>query len=143
MAELKYHIPSDEELALIERESRERDEVEPRVQSFRFDASSGRMTLEMRGGASVSFDPRTVRGLEAASDEELAGLELIGEGELLHWDAIDVHMTTVALLQIVFKMRDLFASARRGGASRSPAKAEAARVNGQKGGRPRKLSQAA
>lgn len=140
---MHYHIPSNEELAQIERESRERDEVEPRVLSFCFDSSSGRMTLEMRGGASVSFNPRTVRGLEAASDEEMAGLELVGEGELLHWDAIDVHMTTVALLQIVFKMREMFAAARKGGASRSPAKAEAARANGQKSGRPRGLSRAA
>ncbi len=143
MAEVSYHIPTDEELAQIERESLERDEVEPRVESFRFDASDGRMTLEMRGGASVSFDPRGVRGLEAASDEELAGLELIGNGSALHWDAIDVQVTTVALLQIVFKMRGLFAAARKGGASRSPAKAQAARINGQKGGRPRKLAQAA
>lgn len=143
MAEVNYHIPTDEEMARIERESLERDEVEPRVVAFGFDTASGRMTLEMRGGASVSFDPRGVRGLESAGDEDLAGLELVGNGEALHWDAVDVQMTTVALLQIVFKMRGLFEAARKGGASRSAAKAQAARANGQKGGRPRKVPQVA
>lgn len=144
-----YPMPTDEEIAQIERETLARDEVEPRVASYSYDAASGRLTLHLRGpqefprGPSVSFAARSVRGLEDATDEQLGTIELVGNGSALHWDALDVQATTIALLQIVFKLRSVQDVARKAGSTRSPAKAASAAQNGRKGGRPRKVPQAA
>lgn len=79
-------------------------------------------------------------GMKAATPDQLAGVEIAGAGSGLHWEALDVDLSVPALMAGSFGtkawMREL---ARRAGSVTSPAKAAAARANGAKGGRPRKL----
>jgi len=76
------------------------------------------------------------QGLEGATEDQLAGVEVLGAGSGLHWEALDVDLSVPALLAGLFGTRAHMA--RRGGQATSPAKAAAARANGAKGGRPRK-----
>jgi Protein of unknown function (DUF2442) len=80
------------------------------------------------------------RGLERASDAELAQVEVLGLGLGLHWERLDVDLSVPGLLAGLFGTKAYIDRQRaaRAGATSSPAKAAAARRNGAKGGRPRK-----
>jgi len=71
----------------------------------------------------------------------LGRIEVSPLGDDLSWPTLDVDIYVPGLVEDVFGAR-LFAAAtgRRGGQRRTKAKAAAARLNGAKGGRPRKRS---
>jgi hypothetical protein len=78
-------------------------------------------------------------GLQDASDDDLAEVEILGRGYALHWEKLDVDLSVPGLLAGLFGTRrhmDRLRAARAGRAT-STAKADAARRNGAKGGRPR------
>ncbi len=105
--------------------------------SVRFDPASERVIVDFANGAAVQFPARAVEGLQQASAEELAEVELLGETGL-HWETLDVDYSISGLMRGIFGSRHFLAAQRRGGQSRSPAKTAAARANGMKGGRPGK-----
>jgi hypothetical protein len=113
---------------------------EPRAASARYDARSGRVTVELTNGCSFAFPARNAQGLEKASDKALAGVEVLGLGLGLHWEKLDVDLSVPGLLAGLFGTKAWMDRQRaaKAGAARSPAKALAARRNGAKGGRPRK-----
>lgn len=111
-------------------------ESEPRAASARYDRRLGRLVVELTNGCTFAFPPRLAQGLEAATDEELEKVEILGLGYGLHWEALDVDLSMPGLLAGLFGTRAHMA--RRAGQATSPAKAAAARANGVKGGRPRK-----
>ena len=110
--------------------------AEPRASSARYDRASGRVIVELRNGCSFAFPARHAQGLEQASDEDLAQVELLGSGSGLHWAALDADLSVPGLLAGLFGTARWMA--RRAGQGSSPAKAAAARANGKRGGRPRK-----
>jgi hypothetical protein len=79
-------------------------------------------------------------GLEGASIEDLALIEISPSGLGLHWPRLDADLFVPALLEGVFGSQAWMARemGARGGRARSAAKSQAARANGLKGGRPRK-----
>jgi len=109
---------------------------EPRALSARFDARSSRMIVDLTNGCTFAFPPRLVQGLEDAGDGDLSAVEILGAGYGLHWEALDVDISVLGLLAGIFGTKSHMA--RQAGKATSPAKAEAARANGAKGGRPRK-----
>jgi hypothetical protein len=110
--------------------------TEPRAASARYDRRRGRMVVDLNNGCSFAFPPRLAQGLAAATDEQLAQVELLGAGYGLHWAALDVDLSVPGLLAGIFGTKAYMA--RRAGQATSPAKSRAARANGVKGGRPRK-----
>ena len=92
--------------------------------------------VELANGCAFAFPPRLVEGLEHATEEQLAEVELLGAGSGLHWEALDADLSVPGLLAGLFGTRAHLA--RQAGQATSPAKAAAARANGAKGGRPRK-----
>ena len=72
---------------------------EPRARSARYDAASGRICIEMTKGTSFAFPARLAQGLERASDEQLAEVEVLGLGLGLHWEALDEDISIEGLLQ--------------------------------------------
>lgn len=138
------HTPiTDTELARIERKSRQRDAVEPRLTEARYDAATGHLMLTLRDDVRLSFPARQLKSLAGATDEQLADLRIMSRGAALFFDSLDVQMTTIALLQLVFKLRSWAELGQRGGQIKSAAKVAAARANGTKGGRPRKQAKQA
>lgn len=112
--------------------------TEPRAVTARYDRKTDRIIVGLTNGCSFNFPPRLAQGLETATDAELGQVELIGEGYGLHWEALDVDLSLPGLLAGIFGTRSHMA--RLAGRATSPAKAAAARVNGAKGGRPRKAA---
>jgi Protein of unknown function (DUF2442) len=111
---------------------------EPRAQSARYDRQLRRVIVELTNGCSVTFPPHLVQGLESATDDQTAHIELLGTGYGLHWEALDADVSVPGLLAGLFGTRAYMA--RQGGQVTSPAKAAAARKNGARGGRPRNLT---
>ncbi|MEB2319541.1 MAG: DUF2442 domain-containing protein [Pseudomonadota bacterium] len=109
---------------------------EPRAVAARFDRASGRVIVDLENGCTFAFPPRLAQGLEGATDDQLASIELLGRGYGLHWEELDVDLSLPGLMAGIFGTKAWMA--RRAGQATSPAKAAAARVNGAKGGRPRK-----
>lgn len=111
---------------------------EPRAQSVRYDRKTDRIVVDLANGSTFAFPPQLAQGLERATPDQLAQVEILGNGYGLHWEALDADFSVPGLLGGLFGTSAYMA--RRGGQTRSPAKAAAARANGAKGGRPRKAS---
>ncbi len=107
---------------------------EPRAMAARYNRKLGRVVVELTNGCSFSFPPQLAQGLEKATDEQLAQVEIIGRGFGLHWEALDADLSVPGLLAGLFGTKSFMA--RQAGQAKSPAKAAAARANGAKGGRP-------
>lgn len=136
-------MADDADLALEAAETRGRANAatEPRALTARYDRASGRILVELDNDCTFAFPARRAQGLEAASDADLAKVELLGNGYGLHWEALDADLSILGLLAGLFGTKafmDRMRAARAGGVS-SPLKAEAARRNGRKGGRPRRV----
>lgn len=113
---------------------------DPHATAVRYDAASGRVLVTLSNDCVFAFPARSIQGLADADDGALAEVVPLGVGLALEWPALDVQVRLAALLQGVFGTHAYMAElARRAGQSRSPAKAAAARANGRKGGRPRKV----
>lgn len=79
--------------------------------------------------------------IAGAPDAMLREVELLGAGNVLHWERLDADYSVPALLvDAIGREHAAREFARKGGRSTTEAKAAAARANGAKGGRPRKRS---
>lgn len=111
---------------------------EPRATSARYDPKSGRMIVELTNGCTFAFPPKLAQGLEVATEEQLAEVEILGTGYGLHWETLDADLSIPGLLTGLFGTRAYLAQ--QAGRTTSQAKAAAARANGAKGGRPRRTA---
>ena len=113
---------------------------EPRAAAARYDPATGRIVVDLTNGCTFAFPARRVEELAAASETEIAGVELAGGGLALHWPSRDADLSLRGLMAGVFGTRGWMSElARHAGRATSPAKVAAARANGAKGGRPRKV----
>lgn len=108
--------------------------------SAHYDRCDGRVVVELDGGWMVGFPARLAQGLDHASADELADIEITPSGLGLHFPKLDADLYLPALLAGVLGSQRWMAGlmGKAGGQSRSPAKAAASRNNGKLGGRPRK-----
>jgi hypothetical protein len=130
--------PTDAEIDAATERGRLARLAEPRAASARYDRVNGRVVVDLTNGCSFMFPPRLAQGLEAASDDHLSEVEILGSGYGLHWESLDTDLSVPGLMAGLFGTRAYMA--RRAGRASSPAKAAAARVNGAKGGRPKKAA---
>ncbi|MCO6186813.1 DUF2442 domain-containing protein [Rhizobium sp. L1K21] len=110
--------------------------------SARYDRRSSRVVVNLNTGVQIAFPSRLAEGLADASPEELAEIEVSPAGLGLHWPKLDADVYVPALLQGVFGSKRWMAAqlGATGGQAKSRSKAAAARENGRKGGRPRKVA---
>ena len=102
--------------------------------------ANGAIEICFATGVELRVPAKLLQGLERASAAQLAAVEIVA-GEMLHWEALDIDHYLPMLLAGVFGSRRWMREiGKRGGAARSVAKTRAARVNGRKGGRPRKVA---
>ena len=129
-------VSTDAEIAATLERGRIARQTEPRAASAHYDHQTGRVTVELTNGCTFTFPARLAQGLENATDDELAAVEILGLGYGLHWEALDADLSVPGLLAGRFGTKAYMA--RRAGQATSPVKAAAARENGRKGGWPRK-----
>ncbi len=107
--------------------------------SAHYDRKAQRVVLELTSGFQFAFPVRAIPALGAATSAQLAAVVVDPSGISLHWDALDVDLSVPGLLLSVIgekeQRRQLASFA---GKVTSAAKANAARANGAKGGRPKR-----
>ena len=109
---------------------------EPRAVAARYDRRLGRVVVELANSCTFAFPPQLVQGLEAATEEQLSQVKILGAGSGLQWEALDADLSIPGLLAGLFGTKAYLAQ--QAGRTTSLAKAAAARANGAKGGRPRR-----
>ena len=133
---------TNEQLRIAESRGRELFHAEPRAIAAHYDQAAGRVVIDLTNGCAYAFPARLIQDLHAASDRHLARIVVDGAGFNLHWPDLDVDLYVPALVSGIFGTRTWMKRelARVAGRTKSPAKAAAARSNGAKGGRPRKIA---
>ncbi len=131
MAEL-----TDAEIDAALERGRSSNRREARAAAAHYDRASRLVVVELTNGCRFGFPPALAQGLEAAGEEALAEVEVLGAGTGLHWERLDVDLSVPGLLAGLFGTRAHMA--RQAGRVSTAAKAAAARANGARGGRPRK-----
>ena len=112
-----------------------------RARSATYDPETRRLILELTNGTVFGFPPHIVPALRRFTRKELERVELSPSGGGLRWEAQDVQVSVPGLLMASFDQAQKVSElARVAGSVRSKAKARAARLNGAKGGRPRKTA---
>lgn len=80
----------------------ERDRIahrtEPRAKSAGYNRRNGRIIVELTNGCTFAFPYNMAQGLETATDDELAAVEILGVGYGLHWEARDTNLSVLSLL---------------------------------------------
>ena len=112
-----------------------------RASSATYDAQRRRVVVELTNGYLLGVPVAAVPALANATVAQLAAVEVSPGGGGLRWETLDVDLSVPGLLLAALgraeQRREL---ARLAGQVRSEAKAAAARVNGARGGRPRKAA---
>jgi hypothetical protein len=107
----------------------------------RYDTRKKLIVIDLANGLSFSFPPHLAQGLANGRPAELANIEISPQGLGLHWPLLDADLTVEGLLAGLFGSRSWMREhAAKAGRVKSSAKALAAKVNGAKGGRPRKAA---
>jgi len=141
---MKEHkvVTTDEEIdaALV----RARNAPEQVVaKAARYNRSLDVIVLELSNGRRAVFPREDLQGLGNATPKQVANIEIVGPGVGLHWEDLDVDLYVPALLQGIYGSTQWMAEmGRKGGRITSTRKKIAARKNGLKGGRPRRLATA-
>ena len=133
-------MAADEEFTSAVKRAQRGIEAGPVAESARYDRRSKRIVVRLKSGLEIAFAPRDAQGLENAKPDELEAIEISPSGLGLHFPKLDADLYLPALLDGVMGSAAWMAArlGARGGSTRSPAKAKAARANGRLGGRPRK-----
>ena len=120
-------------------------EGEPRVVSVEYRPGAGLdlLILKLSDGRREIIPREDLQGLENATREQVAQVEILGKGTGLHWPELDVDHYVSGLLKHIYGTKRWMAEiGRSGGSARSAAKRKASRANGLKGGRPRRKEMA-
>jgi hypothetical protein len=133
---------SDAAIQQAEQRMRERLSSTPHAVEARYDRRGARIVVRLSSGLELAFPPRLAEGLAGATPADLAIIEITPAGLGLHWPKLDADLYLPSLLEGVFGSPRWMAGllGKSGGLARSTAKTAAARENGRKGGRPRKLA---
>lgn len=133
---------SDSAIEQARQRGRERLHAAPHAVNARFDAGASRVVVGLSSGMELAFPPHLAEGLQGAAPDDLAVIEITPTGLGLHWPRLDADLYLPALLQGVFGSPRWMAGllGQSGGRARSEAKTKAARENGRKGGRPKKVA---
>lgn len=116
------------------------DAREPHANKAYYDQGANRIVVELSNGAEFRFAPSSVQELIAASPDQIAQVEISPSGKTLRWKKLDADLSLPALMLGVFGTKMWMAQLGQvGGQATSEVKSAAARLNGIKGGRPKKV----
>ncbi len=90
---------TDEDIEAANRAGEEFYRNNPRAVSARYDADRRRVVVALSSGLEIAFLPEDVQGLEHATPEQLAEVEILGVGYGLHWESLDADVYVPSLLR--------------------------------------------
>ena len=141
MSTTKTHQLTNVEIDAAFRRRGQRLSSEPLATSVRYAPTRDNIIVEMNNGASLIVPRQLLQGLDDASASTLRNVRVSGRGPSVSWPDLDADFTIMSMLHGVYGGKKWMSElARHAGAARSEAKAKAARTNGAKGGRPRKVA---
>jgi hypothetical protein len=113
----------------------------PTAIAAHYDPRIDRLVIDLSSGLSIAFRPQDAQGFELAKAEQLAEIEISPSGLGLHFPVIDADIYLPGLLEGFLGSRHWMAAqlGKAGGSATSSAKTAAARANGKRGGRPKKI----
>ncbi len=115
------------------------DATESRAVKAWYAADTERIFIELNTEIVMGFPYQSLQGLKNATPQQLAEVEVTPTGYGLHWESLDVDLGVPQLVAGLFGTKAWMAElGRQGGKSKSVAKKQASRNNGNLGGRPRK-----
>ena len=117
--------------------------MEPLVTQVEYRPGTGLdlFILKLSDGRRYVIPREELQGMQSATNEQLARVEILGGGTGLHWPDLDADFYVPGLLRGIYGTKKWMAEiGRSGGSVKSAAKKRAARANGLKGGRPRKVN---
>ena len=131
-----------DEFTAASRRAAARRATEPVAVAARYDRRRDRVVVDLDTGLELAFPPHIAEGLEDAKPADLMDIEISPSGFGIHFPKLDAHLYLPSLVQGIFGTKAWMAAqlGAAGGRARSAAKAAAARVNGKRGGRPRKAT---
>jgi hypothetical protein len=112
---------------------------EPRVTAVEYKPGPGLdlLVLKLSDGHRLLIPREDLQGLQSATREQIARVEILGNGTGLHWPELDLDHYVPSILRHVYGTKRWMAEiGRSGGSVKSAAKRKASRSNGFKGGRP-------
>lgn len=114
----------------------------PVAVTARYDRRVHRVVIALSSGIEVAFLPHDAQGLEVARPADLDVIEISPSGLGIHFPKLDADLYLPALLEGFFGSRHWSAAkaGQKGGSAKSPARAQAARANGRRGGRPKAVT---
>ena len=132
--------PKDEFAAANERAAGRLAKTPTAIAAY-YDRRRGRVVVDLSSGLSIAFKAQAAQGFEHAKPAQLAVIEISPSGLGLHFPALDADLYLPAVLEGGLGSRRWMAAqlGKAGGSATSPAKAAAVRVNGKRGGRPKKV----
>jgi len=99
------------------------------------------LIVKLSNGRRLALPIEDLQGLGDATHEQTENYELLGRGTGIRFPELDVDLYVPALIEGVYGNRRWMAQlGRKGGSAKTPAKRQAARINGAKGGRPKRAA---
>jgi hypothetical protein len=108
------------------------------AKEIRYDRRARAFHFAMRSGASVTVPVAALREFDNATQGQLQEVKLVAAGSAIEHRGLDIDMSVHGIIRDVFGFDEI--QQKRAGRVKTAAKAAAARANGAKGGRPRKVA---
>lgn len=119
------------------RRGEERRKTAPFAASVEYRPREKEYFIRLASGESFGIPTARIPELDQASPTELADVDLLAQGDGIRWESLDLDISTLTLVNRAFGEMIRRAIGQQAGSSKSRAKGDAARVNGNKGGRPK------
>ncbi len=114
---------------------------EPKACEVIYNRESRKIVIHFDNDCTFECPVSLLQGVSNLTDDEIAKVELTPAGWGISWSKADLDFGVNELVQGVFGTKAWMKEiARKGGRSRSEKKQAASRINGAKGGRPKKVS---
>lgn len=110
------------------RRGQEQLEREPLAVKVEYDMAAREIVISLNNGSRYAFPADIAQGLATASDKQRAKVNILGMGTLLEWPRIDMHFTTLGLLEGRFGTRRWMDELRRTGKLPPPPSATAVKL---------------
>ncbi|NJL98282.1 MAG: DUF2442 domain-containing protein [Synechococcaceae cyanobacterium SM2_3_2] len=124
--------------AARQRDQEERATGQYAVEAF-YQEEKDFLSITLANGIEIGIPVESMERLSDADRAEVAKVEITPSGMGLHWGSLDWDLSIPHLIAGCFGTKTWMQElARKGGSVRSPQKAVASKLNGKKGGRPKK-----